>query len=1016
MANHSLGIPKTLGGSNYESDEEGDGPSEMGYQQTLMYGRYSKTLGEYAKEQAKLQGKRQRFEDKRRKKDSDKRVRELTGSKKRGSCYSGVAQVVTWFWKHTFAKIGEDWVFLAALGIIMACVSFLMDYGIATCNRSRLWLYRYLGDHLLLQFVAWTGLPVFLILFAAGFVNVMSPQAIGSGIPEMKTILRGVVLKEYLSGKTLIAKAVGLTATLGSGMPLGKEGPFVHIASIVATSLSKLVTSFQGIYANESRNSEMLAAACAVGVACCFGSPIGGVLFSIEVTSVYFAVRNYWRGFFSAVCGAMAFRLIAIWFDEEETIVAVFPTGFDPSFPYDPQELFVFAVIGVICGLGGSLYVYLHRRYVLWMRGNKRLTKFLQKNRFIYPFFIAFLITAVTFPPFLGQFQASDISTHDQIHVLFSNYTWSQDPADMSVDEWDHVKHWITPYTGIFVNLVIFILMTFFLSILAATLPVPTGVLIPAFKVGAAFGRLMGEAMHVWFPEGVRYGGVVSNIVPGGYATVGAAAFSGAVTHTISISVIVFEMTGQITHCVPVLIAVLIANAIASLLQPSCYDSIIMIKKLPYLPDILPSGSNAYNLTVDDFMLRKIQYIWYGMNYKELRALLKLNRKLKGFPLVDKPDSMILVGSVQRTELIASIEGNIAKDKRMKVAALRYGDQLKKWRSSALKRKDDEHRRAQVKLDEEVNKRSQNKFPEDVSEDLTAMPSGSSSGGGEKPKPQRRPSRFEVTTEAGSVFVPDSEEAEDKETISPVKAFGSNLDPDSPAMRALQQLSAKPKKSILKKNNSYTIHAFGIPGLETQPDRERNSTLPNQRKNGFDYSEADAPYLTVTGAENRLKKSLGNIQNLFKRPSQLNLLGSRPELRASSFSGRTPSYMMDMSLEEQKEWEEAEMLNPVNFKEVHIDAAPFQLVEKTSLLKVHSLFSMLGVNHAYVTALGKLIGVVGLKELRQAIEGANSGQAAAAKSVEKEPKASPEKNADSVESAAAFKDIDEASDDELLKK
>ena len=71
-------------------------------------------------------------------------------------------------------------------------------------------------------------------------------QAIGSGIPEMKTILRGVVLKEYLSGKTLLAKMVGLTATLGSGMPLGKEGPFVHIASIMATLLSKLVTSFQG--------------------------------------------------------------------------------------------------------------------------------------------------------------------------------------------------------------------------------------------------------------------------------------------------------------------------------------------------------------------------------------------------------------------------------------------------------------------------------------------------------------------------------------------------------------------------------------------------------------------------------------------------------------------------------------------------------------------------------------------------------------------------------------------------
>jgi chloride channel 2 len=62
----------------------------------------------------------------------------------------------------------------------------------------------------------------------------------------MKTILRGVALKEYLSGKTLVAKVVGLTATLGSGMPLGKEGPFVHIASIVSTLLSKLVTTSQG--------------------------------------------------------------------------------------------------------------------------------------------------------------------------------------------------------------------------------------------------------------------------------------------------------------------------------------------------------------------------------------------------------------------------------------------------------------------------------------------------------------------------------------------------------------------------------------------------------------------------------------------------------------------------------------------------------------------------------------------------------------------------------------------------
>ena len=55
------------------------------------------------------------------------------------------------------------------------------------------------------------------------FTNITFSHSLGSGIPEMKTILRGVPLKEYLTFRTLIAKVIGLTATLGSGMPLGKE-------------------------------------------------------------------------------------------------------------------------------------------------------------------------------------------------------------------------------------------------------------------------------------------------------------------------------------------------------------------------------------------------------------------------------------------------------------------------------------------------------------------------------------------------------------------------------------------------------------------------------------------------------------------------------------------------------------------------------------------------------------------------------------------------------------------------
>ncbi len=70
-----------------------------------------------------------------------------------------------------------------------------------------------------------------------------------------------------------------------------------------------------------------------------------------------------------------------------------------------------------------------------------------------------------------------------------------------------------------------------------------------------------------------------------------------------------------------------------------------------------------------------------------------------------------------------------------------------------------------------------------------------------------------------------------------------------------------------------------------------------------------------------------------------------------------------MTPEEQKVWEESEMEKPVDLHHCHVDPAPFQLVEHTSLLKVHSMFSLLGVNHAYVTSIGQLVGIVSLTEV-----------------------------------------------------
>ena len=163
-----------------------------------------------------------------------------------------------------------DWVLLAGLGTMMALLSFALDWCIHNLQHLRDTLLHALEGFEFAQFAAWTSYAVILVASAALFCRVIGPQAVGSGIPEMKTSIRGVMLNEYFTIKTFIAKVVGLTLALGSGCPIGKEGPFVHIGSIMAHQLAKLARTVTGAYGNESQRMTMLAAGCAVGVACTF--------------------------------------------------------------------------------------------------------------------------------------------------------------------------------------------------------------------------------------------------------------------------------------------------------------------------------------------------------------------------------------------------------------------------------------------------------------------------------------------------------------------------------------------------------------------------------------------------------------------------------------------------------------------------------------------------------------------------------------------------------------------------
>ncbi|XP_076748274.1 chloride channel protein 2 isoform X3 [Maylandia zebra] len=820
----------------------GDGSDQraLQYEQTLMYGRYTQELGVYAKEEAA----RLRESGQRRSVSDRSRTLDLLEYDK-GRCAKCRICTVR-CQKFLISRVGEDWIFLILLGLLMALVSWVVDFCIAICLQAQKWMYGGLDSNVFLQYLAWVTYPVVLITFSAGFTQILAPQAVGSGIPEMKTILRGVVLKEYLTFKTFVAKVIGLTCALGSGMPLGKEGPFVHIASLCAALLSKFMSLFGGIYENESRNIEMLAAACAVGVGCCFAAPIGGVLFSIEVTSTFFAVRNYWRGFFAATFSAFIFRVLAVWNRDEETITALFKTRFRLDFPFDLQELPAFAVIGIASGFGGALFVYLNRLIVQFMRKQKVINKFLMKKRLLYPALVTLVLSTLTFPPGFGQFMAGKLTQKEALVTLLDNRTWAKQGIAEEFDYIGNAQAWRHPQVNVFVTLVLFIVMKFWMSALAITIPVPSGAFMPVFVIGAAFGRLVGESMAAWFPDGINTDGTIYPIVPGGYAVVGAAALSGAVTHTVSTAVIVFELTGQISHILPVMIAVILANAVAQSLQPSLYDSIIRIKKLPYLPELGWGHHEKYNIRVEDIMVRDVRYITLNCCYRDLHNVL-LTGQLKTLALVESAESMILLGSIERAQLQSLLSQQLGRARRLQYI-----------RERAV----EEKKRLSIVSDPASDDNGSQRTSQEV--------------------------RFQISTEESS--------------FSPTRP-----------------VPHKPLKPALKRPSVV----------------ERPTELPTSP---HDHSGIA-------------------LKNLFC---------SSPDTEALEDDGDVED---DMTIREIAEWEERQLDEQVNFNNCKIDPAPFQLVERTSLHKTHTIFSLLGLDHAYVTSIGRLIGVVSLKELRKAIEG-----------------------------------------------
>ncbi|KAK3938790.1 chloride channel [Diplogelasinospora grovesii] len=493
----------------------------------------------------------------------------------------------------------------------------------------------------------WTYLEpvnyIIYILFATAFaftsatlVKSYAPYAAGSGISEIKCIIAGFVMKGFLGLRTLIIKSIALPLAIGSGLSVGKEGPSVHYAVCTGNVISRLFDKYKR---NASKTREILSACAAAGVAVAFGSPIGGVLFSLEEMSSYFPLKTMWRSYF---CALVATAVLAAMNPFRTGQLVMFQVKYDRSWHF--FEVVFYIIIGIFGGLYGAFVIKWNLRAQAFRK------KYLTDYAILEATLLAMATAIVCYP---NAFLRIDMT--ESMEILFLECEGAEDYQGLC--EKNH--RW-----GNIISLILATIIRVFFVIISYGCKVPAGIFVPSMAIGASFGRTVGivvQALHEAYPGSVFFSACqpdVPCITPGTYAFLGAgAALSGIMHITVSVVVIMFELTGALTYILPTMIVVGVTKAVSELTggKGGIADRMIWFSGFPFLDN---KEDHNFGVPVSQVMITDVVSIpSSGLPLKAVERLLSSRENsYQGFPIVEDTRSKVLVGYIGRTELRYAVD------------------------------------------------------------------------------------------------------------------------------------------------------------------------------------------------------------------------------------------------------------------------------------------------------------------------------------------------------------------------
>ena len=385
------------------------------------------------------------------------------------------------------------WLTCCIIGISAAVIALVVDLISSGVYELRVGLCEAV-DEPVLRYVSWLGTSALAALSATLLLKVV-PHAAGSGLPEVKEALMGIVLFDSFSTKCLLIKPVSLALALASSLSIGKEGPFIHCACIVAFQLvNGGAISFSNLV-REQRELEAIITACAAGVVCTFGAPVGGVLFSAEITSTgAYAIEHLPRAFFCVTLSLsvvyVGLRPLLLLLGRPDPL-ALFTTSFEAQHRFSACDMGAFAVQGALAALLAD-FVVRAVRYASAIRPYLRG----RLGGLSTPSLVAMLCSATNLALSGGECRGSytdggAATLGRLINAPFRGATLAEEEEAADAE---------TPL-ALFTLLAFALLKLYVLSPLSLAMPTPTGVFLPTFVGGAASGHAYAVLLRRWLPN-----------------------------------------------------------------------------------------------------------------------------------------------------------------------------------------------------------------------------------------------------------------------------------------------------------------------------------------------------------------------------------------------------------------------------------------------------------------------------------------------------------------------------------